>query len=80
MRLYQKFMETISPGVIMDMTSDAPKILASFWSCQTVRVDHKGQEPDISSGKVEVQHYCLERRNSHRNRNVEVIFIITPWV
>jgi hypothetical protein len=37
----------------MDMTSDSPKILASFGSCQTLRVDRKGHEPDIGSGKVE---------------------------
>jgi len=53
MKLYQAFMEAISPGLIMDMTSDTPKILTAFGNCQTMRVDTKGQEPDISSGNVE---------------------------
>lgn len=52
MKLYQRFMEAISPGVIMDMTSETPKILAAFGSCQTLRVDHPGQAPDIALGKV----------------------------
>jgi len=48
MRMYQRFMETINPGVIMDMTSDTPKALGPFGSAQTLRVDIPGQEPDLS--------------------------------
>eukprot|EP00980_Cylindrotheca_fusiformis_P014214 scaffold3741_cov127-Cylindrotheca_fusiformis.AAC.6 len=59
MKLYQKFMETLNPGVIMDLTSDSPKILAAFGSCQTLRVDHPGQEPDICSGEKLVENTTL---------------------
>eukprot|EP00980_Cylindrotheca_fusiformis_P014213 scaffold3741_cov127-Cylindrotheca_fusiformis.AAC.5 len=59
MKLYQKFMETMTPGVIMDLTSDSPKVLAAFGSCQTLRVDHPGQEPDIGSGDRIVENTTL---------------------
>lgn len=52
MRMYQKFMETISPGLVMDMTSDNPKILAAFGSAQTMRVDLPGEEPDLTQKSV----------------------------
>jgi len=52
MRLYQKFMETVSPGVVMDMTSETPKILAAFGSAQTLQVDIPGEEPDLSQPAI----------------------------
>ncbi|CAJ1959629.1 unnamed protein product [Cylindrotheca closterium] len=52
MRMYQRFMETISPGLIMDMTSDNPKILAAFGSAQTMRVDLIGEEPDLTQKSI----------------------------
>ena len=52
MRMYQRFMETISPGLIMDMTSDNPKVLAAFGSAQTMRVDHVGEEPDLTQKSI----------------------------
>jgi len=53
MRIYEKFMERISPGIILKLTSDPPVILTAFGSCQTMSIDHAGQEPDISAGLVE---------------------------
>lgn len=49
-RLYEKFMETLSPGIKLELTSDKPKILVSFGSCQIMRIDEPGNEPDISNG------------------------------
>jgi len=48
MQLYQKFMEALSPGIIMDMISDRPKILTSFGSAQIMRIDLPGNEPKIT--------------------------------
>jgi len=48
MRMYQRFMEGIAPGIVMDMTSDTPKILAAFGGAQTLRVDIPGEEPELS--------------------------------
>lgn len=53
MKAYEKFMEVISPGLVMDMTSDTPSLFTSLGSCQTMRVDPLGAEPDISAGTVQ---------------------------
>mmetsp|Transcript_29968 Transcript_29968/g.72389 ORF Transcript_29968/g.72389 Transcript_29968/m.72389 type:complete len:293 (+) Transcript_29968:112-990(+) len=45
MKLYEKFMETLSPGLIMDMTGDNPTVLAPAGSAQTLRADAEGDEP-----------------------------------
>lgn len=52
MKMYEKFMEVISPGLDMCMTSDTPSLFNALGSCQTMRVDRKGEEPDVSSGKL----------------------------
>ena len=52
MRMYQKFMETISPGMVMDMTSETPKILTAFGSAQIMRVDIPGEEPDLTQPEI----------------------------
>mmetsp|Transcript_7927 Transcript_7927/g.12139 ORF Transcript_7927/g.12139 Transcript_7927/m.12139 type:complete len:282 (+) Transcript_7927:236-1081(+) len=48
MKIYQKLMESITPGIVMDLISDKPKVLANFGNIQTLRVDLPGKEPDIS--------------------------------
>mmetsp|Transcript_1550 Transcript_1550/g.2376 ORF Transcript_1550/g.2376 Transcript_1550/m.2376 type:complete len:281 (+) Transcript_1550:196-1038(+) len=48
MKVYQRFMEFLTPGIIMDMISDKPKILSNFGTMQTLRVDLPGNEPDIT--------------------------------
>jgi len=54
MKMYEKFMQAISPGLVMDMTSDTPSLFNLLGgSCQTMRVDPLGAEPDISVGIVE---------------------------
>jgi len=45
MKLYEKFMETLSPGLIMDMTGNNPTVLAPAGSAQTLRADVEGDEP-----------------------------------
>lgn len=46
MRMYEKFMEVIAPGIIMDMTNDMhPKILSPVGGAQTIRADLPGEEP-----------------------------------
>ena len=52
MRLYQKFMEKISPGLVMDMTSETPTILTAFGSAQIMRADLPGDEPDLTQSVV----------------------------
>jgi len=52
LRMYQTFMEAITPGVVMDMTSDTPKILTAFGSAQSMRVDLPGNEPDLTQQEV----------------------------
>ncbi|KAL3926179.1 MAG: hypothetical protein SGBAC_013576 [Bacillariaceae sp.] len=52
MRMYQKFMEALSPGMEMDMTSDTPKIFTAFGSAQTMHVSMPGQEPDLAKPEV----------------------------
>mmetsp|Transcript_32497 Transcript_32497/g.37639 ORF Transcript_32497/g.37639 Transcript_32497/m.37639 type:complete len:346 (+) Transcript_32497:44-1081(+) len=43
-----KIMKQAVPGVIMDLLSDSPKVLAlSFSGAQTIRIDLPGTEPDI---------------------------------
>lgn len=45
MKIYEKFMETLAPGLIMDMTSDHPTILMPVGCAQTLRADVEGDEP-----------------------------------
>ena len=47
-KVYQKFMDSLSPGTVTDIASDTPKVLAPLGSCQILRVDLKGNEPDIT--------------------------------
>jgi hypothetical protein len=47
-KLYQRFMDLILSGVVTDIASDTPKILAPLGGCQILRVDMKGNEPDIT--------------------------------
>lgn len=56
MKVYQKFMEAISPGIVMDMISDKPKILTPFGAnTQTMRVDLPGNEPEITAAAGNMQ-------------------------
>jgi len=55
MKMYQKFMEVLSPGIVMDMTSDKPKILTPFGSAQKMRIDLPGNEPEITIAVGNVQ-------------------------
>lgn len=48
MKSYQKFMQVLSPGIIMDMISDTPQIFTAFGSCQIMRIDNPGEEPDVT--------------------------------
>jgi len=47
-KVYQKFLSTFYPGMIMDVASDTPKVLVPIGSCQIMRIDHPGQEPIIT--------------------------------
>lgn len=53
MKLYEKFMEMVSPGLEMRTSSDTPWLFNALGSCQTMRVDRKGEEPDVSSGELQ---------------------------
>lgn len=55
MELYQKGMESMSPGFVMDFTSDRPKVLKPFASFCSIRVDRKGEEPELSSSTINVE-------------------------
>ena len=44
-RLVRRFVEAMSPGIIFDIFSDQPKVLAPVGGCQTVSVDLPGEEP-----------------------------------
>lgn len=48
MKIMQRFIEAISPGVIMDVASDKPKVLNAFGSAQIMRIDLPGNEPEIT--------------------------------
>ena len=64
MKMYEKFMQSITPGMIMEMSSDKPKILTSVGSAQTMRVDKVGEEPDISAGVPVIENTALLFENS----------------
>ena len=44
-RAIRVFMETISPGIVFDITADRPKVLSPLGACQTMSVDLPGDEP-----------------------------------
>ncbi|KAL9190662.1 hypothetical protein ACHAXT_000368 [Thalassiosira profunda] len=44
-RLVKRFVEAISPGIIFDIFSEQPKVLAPVGGCQTLSVDFPGEEP-----------------------------------
>lgn len=54
MKVVRKIVQRNCPGVIMDLTSDEPKVLNLFAGMvQAIRIDKPGEEPDISSLKIE---------------------------
>lgn len=55
MKLIRGFVERANPGMVFDIASDRPRIMTSLGACQVLRVDRKGEEPDIChpSGTVE---------------------------
>ncbi|GFH46229.1 FAD/NAD(P)-binding domain-containing protein [Chaetoceros tenuissimus] len=48
MKMYERFMEVLSPGIVIDLVSPKPKILTSFGGVQTMRVDRLGEEPKLT--------------------------------
>ncbi len=55
MNLIVKFMNAISPGIDIDVTSDTPKLLAPFGGTQVMRIDLPGNEPKITGAMHNVQ-------------------------
>ena len=41
-------MALLSPGVVIDLVSSKPKMLTSFGSVQTLRIDMLGDEPELT--------------------------------
>lgn len=56
MKLAQKFMQTLSPGMIFDVASDKPRVLTLAGSAQTIRIDTLGEEPEIDGPVGIVEH------------------------
>jgi hypothetical protein len=44
----ERFMQVLSPGIVIDLLSSKPKILTSFGGVQTLRIDLPGEEPTIN--------------------------------
>lgn len=49
MKAYQKAMEILYPGLVMDFISDEPKLLAPFGGVQIMRIDLPENQPNITS-------------------------------
>lgn len=47
-RFSERFMEVLSPGIVIDLISSKPKILTSFGGVQTMRIDIPGEEPELT--------------------------------
>lgn len=64
MKLAQKFMQTLSPGMIFDVASDKPRVLTLVGSSQTIRIDNPGEEPvmDAPGGIVEHTNESLGKK------------------
>jgi hypothetical protein len=49
-RIVKKIISSVSPGVVVDLTSENPKVLSKLASAaQVLRADKEGSQPDISS-------------------------------
>ncbi|CAJ1959655.1 unnamed protein product [Cylindrotheca closterium] len=59
-RMYQRFLESLYPGMVMDMTSEKPKVFTPLASAQIMRVDLPGNEPNIHDKAVLQEMHSLE--------------------
>ncbi|GFH46230.1 hypothetical protein CTEN210_02704 [Chaetoceros tenuissimus] len=78
MELYQKGMESMFPGFVMDFTSDRPKVLKPFASFCSIRVDRKGEEPELSSSTISVEEDMSLMKEIPRTSNKRKKFLSNP--
>merc|ERR1712154_667866 len=49
-RIIKKIISSVAPGVVIDLTSESPKVLSNLAAtAQVLRADKEGTQPDISS-------------------------------
>ena len=78
MELYQKGMESMFPGFVMDFTSDRPKVLKPFASFCSIRVDRKGEEPELSSSTISVEEDMSLMKEIPKTSNKRKKFLSNP--
>ena len=73
MKLYQKIMKALTPSIIIDMASNAPKILTAFGGSQIMRVNLPGNELDITGaiGNVQEDTSLLLRKDHSLSSNIQ---------
>lgn len=67
-KIFIRFMEALSPGIIFDIFDDKPKVLAPIGGCQTLCVDLPGQEPTNFDNLVENSSLLGEFGSSDKRR------------
>lgn len=78
MKLYQKGMESMFPGFVMDFTADRPKVLKPFASFCSIRVDREGGEPELSSSTISVEEDMSLMKEIPRTSNKRKKFLSNP--
>ncbi|KAL3918466.1 MAG: hypothetical protein SGARI_007462 [Bacillariaceae sp.] len=71
MKSIQTFIQRLNPGMLFDIAADKPRIMAPMGTCQCLRVDKVGKEPDILQSKRGIEENTTlmfqKSQSSHNN-------------
>jgi hypothetical protein len=72
--MLKKFFRQLVPGVIMDLSSDEPKVMALYAGCaHSLRIDNPGEEPDITDIDISENTELLGKKFASASRRKKLL-------